>query len=291
MRFDVKKLIKEVPAVVLGNMCIAVAIAFFVVPNHILVGGSAGVAVILNKITGINENLAVQIITIGMFVIGTLFLGAGFASKTVISAISLPLLLQLFTFIYQHIDPSIFSLDRIIATIFAGVFLGLGIGICYRHNASTGGMDIPPLIINKYTGISAALLVMIVDGLTVLLGALTSGLEAAMYGIVAVWICSFVINKTMTLGSTSAKQVTIVSEKILEVQQAITVELDMGCTIVDAYGGHTNEAKKVILTIIHQKQMPGLMDVIDRIDPNAFVVVADTNEVRGKGFTLDQVQL
>ena len=156
--------------------------------------------------------------------------------------------------------------------------MGIGVGCVFRTGASTGGMDIPPLIINKYTHIPLPSLVLIIDALTVLLGAAVYGLQAALTGILSVWVSSFMINKTMLIGGHDAKNVMIISEKYKEIMNKV----------LEANGGYSNERKPVLMVVVTKKQLPELQHMISHIDAEAFVIVTDTNEVQGLGFTYEE---
>ena len=172
-----------------------------------------------------------------------------------------------------------------LGSIYAGVCTGVGIGLVYRVGASTGGMDIPPLVINKFTKIPLPVLVMCIDGMTVILGASTYGIEAAMIGLVSVFVCGQVINKVLTFGIQEAKNIMIISDKHEEMLQELYSNVNRGATILQAKGGYTREQKPVIMMVVAKKQLSALNKVILQVDPEAFVIMSDVNEVHGEGFT------
>ena len=268
--------------VILGNFVIALGANFFVLPSKILSGGVAGISVALQPIFHLPPRLVIYVLTISLFLLGAFILGKSFALKTVISAVFYPFAVWLTSIWANGI---IITENALLASIYAGVCTGIGIGIVYRVGASTGGMDIPPLIINKYTHIPLPTLVMCIDGATVLLGASTYGIEAAMIGLVSVWICGRVIDKVMTIGSHEAKNVMIISNKHEEMIQQIYQNLNRGATILEATGGYTKTKKPVIMMVVLKKQYPILDRVISHVDKEAFVIVSDVNEVHGKGFS------
>lgn len=289
MKEEIRSIIKSIPTILLGNLSIAIAVTLFVIPNNILVGGTAGVSVILQAFFDLDTQLTIQLLTIGMFLVGVVTLGKDFTMKTIVSAISYPILLEICSTIMQYIPSEFIKTDVLTATIFSGVLVGFGVGIVYKCDASTGGMDIPPLIIHKYTKLPLSLLVMLVDGTTVLMGMIGYGLMGSLYGIISVWICSFVIQKTMMIGLGKVTQVTIISKESQTIKQAIFDRLDRGCTVLKAQGGFTEENKDVLWVVIPYKQLSALTNLIESIDESAFVVVLDANEVRGRGFTDSKV--
>ncbi len=286
-----KKILIDILVIILGNACIALAVAFFVIPNKLLVGGTAGIAVAVNAFWAIPEEIIIKGLIYTLFVAGALVLGKGFFFKTVTSTIVYPLLLTLANDLYEIIPKQYVIMDTLTSIICAGVLVGFGIGVVYRRNASTGGMDIIPLIINKYTHIPLHILVMAVDCFTVLFGVIAYGLQAAIYGVVSVVICSVVIDKTILLGAKQTKQVQIISQKSDEILSKILEDLDRGCTIVESRGGYTNEKRDMLLVAVPIGQYQTLIDVVHAMDASAFVIVSDINEIRGRGFTLQREHL
>lgn len=283
-----KKLLIDILVIVLGNACIAVAVAFFVIPNKLLVGGTAGIAVAVNAFLGIPEEIIINTLIYVLFIAGSLVLGKGFFVKTITSTLVYPVLLSMAGNLYEIIPQEYISMDTLTSIICSGLLVGFGIGIVYRRNASTGGMDIIPLIINKYTGIPLHLLLMAVDCFTVLLGVIAYGLQASVYGVISVVLCSFVIDKTILLGAKQTKQVQIISEDSEEILSKILQDLDRGCTIVESRGGYTNKSRDMLMVVVPINQYQTLINLIHSIDPSAFIIVSDINEIRGRGFTIQR---
>ena len=268
-----------------GNFVIAAGVALFIFPLNILSGGVAGIAVAIEPIFHLDKTLVVNALTIGLYIVGSCTLGKKFALKTMISTIIYPFFITFTTFILKDVT---ITTNPLLGSLYGGICIGIGIGLVYRVGGSTGGMDIPPLVINKYTGIPLPTLVMCVDGLTVILGASTYGVEAAMIGLISVWICGQMIDKVISFGGHDAKQIMIITEKREEMIKEIFKEIDRGITILQAKGAYTNTDKPVIMIVVYKKQFATLNHVISMIDPEAFVVVSDVNEVQGEGFTYQQ---
>ena len=279
---EMKKMIRDLPWVLIGNFMLALAVAMFILPYNILSGGVAGIAVALEPLFHIDPTMMVNALVLGMFVLGTVFLGKSFAVKTVISSLIYPVYLTVIT----RFVP-ILELDPMLASLYGGLIGGLGIGMVLRTGASTGGMDIPPLIVNKYTGIKISTLVLITDALTVGLGLFTYGLEAVLVGFISVWGTSFGIDKMLTLGGGNAKAVQIISEAYVQINAAIQSELDRGTTLTDATGGYTGAPRKVILVVVEKKEYPKLLELVNRFDKNAFMITSDATDVHGEGFSLE----
>lgn len=279
----IKSFVKDLCLVFVGNFLLALAVSVFILPFNILSGGVAGIAVALEPLTGMNPKHTIDILIVGTFILGTIFLGKSFAIKTVFSSIFYPLFLSLI----GMMNLPMVDVDPMLASLYGGLLAGLGIGIVFRAKASTGGMDVPPLIIHKYTGISVSKLVLIIDALTVLLGLSSYGLSAVLVGFISVWTCSFMINKVLLFGGESAKSVQIISQHTETINKAIHDKLDRGTTILNAQGGFTGDERQVILVVIMNNQYPELVSLVSEIDSKAFLIVQDATEVKGEGFSLE----
>ena len=253
-----------------------------------LVGGTAGIAVALNALFGLREELVINILVYTLFVAGAIVLNRDFIIKTITSTIVYPVLLNIATNLYAIIPVEYITMDTLTSIVCAGVLVGAGIGIVYKRNASTGGMDIIPLIINKYTGLPLHILLLAVDCFTVLLGVIAYGLQAAVYGVISVAICSFIIDKTILLGAKQTKQVQIISQQSDEILDKILEDLDRGCTIVESRGGYTNQKRDMLMVVVPIDEYQKLINTVHAMDSSAFVIVSDINEIRGRGFTLSK---
>lgn len=279
---NVKYGVQDILLIVLGNFILAAGVAFFIIPNQILSGGVAGIAVAISPLLHIDSALLINIMTVVFFLAGTVVLGKNFALKTLISTIAYPGFLSLFSMVSDQVH---ITDNPIIASVYGGICIGMGVGLVYRSGASTGGMDIPPLIVHKYTRIPLATLVLITDASTVILGMSIHGIEAALIGLFSVFACSFVINKTLMLGISEAKSFMIISEKYEEILNKINEEVDRGATIIEAKGGYTKDLRPMLMVVVLKKQFPMINRVIQNVDPAAFVVIHDVFEVQGEGFS------
>lgn len=284
-RLNYRNLIIEISTIVIGNFFLAIGSGVFVIPNEILTGGVAGIAVALYPIFHIDPGIMTNILMIVLFIIGACFLGKEFIIKTALSTVLYPLFLSIILYYTKIYD---FQFEPIIASIYSGVFMGIGVGLVFRTNASTGGMDIPPLIIHKYTHINLSVLVMITDALTVLIGIYSYGLKAALIGLISVWISSIMIEKALMLGDVGAKQVMIISEKYKILNQIILDELGRGTTIMSARGGYSNHTFPVVMVVVSKKQYPKLHKIVTQVDSKAFMITSNVFEVTGLGFSYDE---
>ncbi|SJZ38094.1 YitT family protein [Anaerorhabdus furcosa] len=267
--------------ILLGNFLLALAVGFFILPYNILSGGVAGIAVALHSFIQIPTDVMVNALVIGLFFVGWILLGKDFAIKTVVSSFVYPVFL---TLISSFLTPPA-NLDPILASLYGGLIAGVGIGLVIRTGSSTGGMDIPPLVVHKYTNISIAKLILITDFLTVLLGLFAYNLETVLIGIISVFTTSYAIDKVLVVGGQESKSVQIISAEYDKISKEIHDKLNRGTTITLARGGYTNDEKNVVLAVVSQNQYPQLIDIINEIDPKAFIITTDTTDVHGEGFS------
>jgi len=276
------KLLKKAIQIFIGSFILAFSVSVFVLPFNILSGGVAGLAVAFSALLNVESTIIINILMVVLFIVGSIFLGKKFTLSTIITTILYPLLLNIIN--TYHIT---INIDPLLASLYAGLLGGAGVGLVFRAGASTGGMDIPPLIINKYTGIKLSSLILVTDAITVFFGIISFGIESVLIGFIAVWSSAFAIDKILTFGSDRAKSIYIISDKIVEINTAIHQDLDRGSTILQARGGYTQEKKDVLLLVLTNNQYPAFLSLINSIDKEAFLIVQDANEVHGNGFSFD----
>lgn len=275
-----RKHLLNILLILLGNLLLVIGVGVFILPFNILSGGVAGVAVALDPILNIDRELVINGVIIGFFIVGWIILGKGFAVKTVLSSIAYPIFLTILTPFFPSLD-----LNPFIASIYGGLVCGVGIGLVMRCGASTGGMDIPPMILNKLFNFKISSCVMIIDALTVLLGIYAYNIEAVLIGLFSVFTTSFAIDKVLSFGGSSSKAVWIISDYYKEIIDEIGKVLDRGTTITEGRGGYTNVEKPVVLCVVSSSQYPQLIEIIHKYDEKAFVFATDATDVRGEGFS------
>lgn len=274
-----KDLILDLVLIFAGNLTIAFAATFFILPNKILSGGVAGFAIALYPIFKIDPEIMINIILVVTFMLGFFFLGKTFALKTLASTILYPM----FVYVFSSMEFQS-TIDPILASIYGGLLTGVGLGLTFRTGASTGGMDIVPLILEKYTKIKVSIWIMISDALVILLGLSNYGLNLVLIGFLSIFTASFAIDKIQMIGGDKAKQVFIITQKNAEVLHAIHTQIDRGSTLIPARGGYTNQSREMIMTILMNNQYSELEKLVKEIDEDALLIVSDVTEVHGPGF-------
>ncbi|MGN1343734.1 MAG: YitT family protein, partial [Traorella sp.] len=193
--------------ILVGNFLVALGVTCFIVPNDILSGGIAGVSVaLLPLFPHLDTTMFISVATVALFIIGSILLGKSFFIKTLISTICYPVILNILDLFLADM---VFTDNQIIASIYTGILMGAGVGLVFRTGSSTGGMDIPALIMEKYLHIPLPTAVLIIDALTVLLGVSTYSINAALVGLISVYVSSIVIDKTISFGGQKTKSVMI----------------------------------------------------------------------------------
>jgi len=279
--FDVKKLVQ----VVLGNTIYCIGIVAFVLPLGLITGGTTGLGLIVNYFTDIPLELFAAVFNIAMFIVAWLVLGSAFAITTAVSTFYYPVILGVFQKIefFQNLTD-----DPLLGTICAGLLIGTGLGVVIRAGASTGGMDIPPLVLNKKLGLSISVGLYVFDFAILLGQMLFRDSEKSLYGIILVVIYTIVMDKVLVSGK-SRIQVKIVSEYYEDINKMIQEKLDRGSTFFLSETGYLRRDIKTLLTVISKRELVLLEQEIAKIDPEAFVVVSEVKEVVGYGFTKRKV--
>lgn len=271
--------------ILLGNLLYSFAIAFFILPSGLITGGTTGIALFVNYLTGLEISVFVLIFNIVMFIIGFIILGKAFALSTVLSSIAYPFMLSFSQWLNSLTGD--LTHDLILCTIFGGLLIGIGIGIVIRAGASTGGMDIPPLVLNKKFGLNVSVTLYVFDFTILILQMFFSNREQILYGILLVCIYTFALEKVLIMGK-SKTQVEIISEKYKEINDLIITRFDRGTTIYQAKGGFTGNEAHAVLTVINKRELFAIQEAVMKLDPAAFIIISQVNEVKGRGFTLQK---
>ena len=270
--------------IILGIIIFALGIATFVIPNGLIMGGSTGLALSVQHFLGIDITITVAIINIVTFLAGLFILGKKFAATTLISTFIFPFFLNYFKDIekLKHITS-----DTLLSAIFAALLVGTGVGIVLRVGASTGGLDIPAIILNKKRGIPIAIILYTIDISILLSQMIFSNIEQILYGIIIVLITTMVINKVIVYGKNDF-MVTIISEKYLEISENIHNKIDRGTTFIDIQTGYKKNNQQAVMSVISKRELHSLNKLVQEIDPKAFIIINQVNQVKGRGFSLDK---
>ncbi len=270
--------------VVIGNAMLALGYAVFAIPVNLIVGGATGIGLIIEHFTGFDYATVVLIINIVMLVVGYMSLGKKFAAGTLLSSILFPLFLKYFELIHINVQ------DEFLCTIYAGICVGIGLGLVFRAGYSSGGMDVPTLIINKKTGLSISTIINVMDTFILLLQVFFSSYEGILYGIITVFVSNFVLDQITIIGEKNI-QLFIISHKYELIAKTIMEEINRGCTFVNIQTGHLRHDIKAVLCVVNSRQYFRLNEIVLSIDHEAFIITNEIHSVRGRGFTLEDVDI
>ena len=274
----------RIGTIILGNVFVAFAVSTLVLENQLISGGVTGLGIVTNHYTGINISLIVGIINVLLFLLGLFFIGKKFALSTLISTFAFPVLLEFFNTnaIFHN-----YCQDTLLAVVLAGCLVGIGVGLMIRSDASSGGMDIIAIILNRKLGIPVFIMVNVFDFIILCMQATFSNPTKILYSIVLVFVTSFMLNKTLTKGSKMV-QLVVISDCHEMIKKMIIEEADAGVTSLYSQKGFNETVTKTLLTIIPPVKLTKIKEQIKLIDPVAFMVVATVDEVSGRGYTLER---
>jgi uncharacterized membrane-anchored protein YitT (DUF2179 family) len=267
--------------VLLGNIFFACSVKLFILPANLISCGTTGIAMVVEHLTRIPMSAFILVFNLVMLTLGWFVLGKQFAMTTVFSSVFYPVMLE---FLNRTLGDFVITDNLMLMTIFGGLCMGGSLGLVIRGGASTGGMDIPPLILNKFFRIPVSATLWIFDLISMLCQLSFHPLEDLLYGVLLILSVSFALNKVMLVG-TSRTEIKIISENAQEIRQAILQEVNRGCTLLHGTSGYRGNELNVILSVVSNHELPKIERVARQIDPGCFVIISRVSEVWGRGFT------
>ena len=276
--------VRSAAAVVVGNMLYALLVKFFLLPAGLVTGGTTGLALIAEQLWQIPISGFVFVFNVVMLIIGWLVLGKAFALTTVASSVLYPFFLEVCNWVFGDL---VLTRDTVLCTVFFGIGIGVALGIVIRSGASTGGMDIPPLVLNKLFKIPVSVGMYAFDFVILLAQLFFRPAENVLYGIVMTLIYTTVIDKMLMLGQ-SRTELKIISSRSREISDAIMNQVDRGVTLLHGQGGYLGNETQLVLTVISNRELIKVEKLVHQIDPECFMVVSRVSEVRGRGFSMNK---
>ncbi len=267
--------------IIIGNVIDAIGFVFFVSSSGLIMGGSSGIGILLHRVTHLPISTMVFIVNAAMLLVGLIAFGKKFALSTIMSSFCYPVSMAI---VEHFLGNRIITNDIFLCTVMGGILIGLGAGLVLRAGASSGGMDVPALLLNRFLKIPLSTAVYVVDITIIGLLAFGTSGDKILYGIVLVLVYSTVIEKVSLIGRNRV-EVQIVSEKSDIMRNAIINDLDRGVTMMKARSGYRGKDVEVVMTVISARQLSRLERIVHEIDPTAFMVVNRVSAVVGEGFT------
>jgi uncharacterized membrane-anchored protein YitT (DUF2179 family) len=276
------KKLKEYILITLGFVIVAISIEVFMAPNQLAAGGVSGISIILNSIFPV---LPIGMLMLGMnsilFIVAFIIIGGKFGAKTIYASIGLAATTWIMgKFMTQQF---VVTHNLLLAAFFGTLLSGIGMGLVFNQNASTGGTDVLAKIVNKFFHIGIGKGLLAVDFIITVFSGVVFGADKAMFALFAVIMNGFIIDYVIA-GLTVCKQVMIVSSKNEIIKEYIIKVLDRSCTELVARGGYSGKEGFVIYLVINRREFIKLKNFIKEIDSNAFITVTEAHEVLGLGF-------
>ncbi|WP_252650544.1 YitT family protein [Bacillus pacificus] len=274
----VNQRIKEITLITIGSLLFAIGINYFAIPNRLSEGGIIGLTVVTYYLFDWSPGIVNFAINAILLAVGYKF----FDKKTMVYTILGIVETSLFLYVTEHIEYHVNS-DTLLAALFAGVFVGIGLGCMFKAGGTSGGSAILARLANQYLGWSVGKGVLIIDIVVIAGSVFIIGQEKAMYTLVAVFIGAKVIDFIVERMDTKTA-VTIISNQPELIREAITKNMTRGVTVLEGRGGYTGKNKEVLYVVINKQELVKLKQVISRVDDDAFVVIHDVRDVLGGGF-------
>ncbi|WP_071459953.1 YitT family protein [Bacillus massilinigeriensis] len=279
---------KNILFIMLGAAIFSFGLVHFNIQNNLAEGGFTGITLLLYSVFKWAPSVTNLLLNIPLFFLGWRLLGRSVFLYTIIGTLSVSLFLAIFQ--KYQIEMPLYE-DLFLASLFAGVFIGIGLGIIFRFGGTTGGVDIIARLANKYFGWTMGRTMFIFDFFVITLSLLTYlDYREAMYTLVVVFIGARVID-FMQEGAYTARGAMIISEKNEQIADKILMEMGRGVTVLKAIGSFTKKERNVLYCVVAKNEIVKLKDVINSVDPHAFVSVSVVHDVLGEGFTLDENKL
>lgn len=269
-------------AIIIGTAIMGFGINSFNIPNHLAEGGITGISILIKLLfPAVDQGIVFFALNIPLFILGWKILGRTSFIYTILGTVSLSVFLSLF----DGVLPLPMD-DRLLASLYAGVAVGIGLGIIFRYGGTTGGVDIIARMLQKYWGVSMGRTLFFSDILVICASLIYLNLESAMYTLVAVFLAARVIDFFQD-GAYAGKALTIISDRAEEISKQI-LELGRGVTLLSGKGAFSGAEKQIVYVVVSRNEVMRFKNFIQEIDPHAFLIVNDVHEVLGEGFTLDE---
>ncbi|NLY43096.1 MAG: YitT family protein [Clostridiaceae bacterium] len=265
--------------IVLGTILMAASMNMFLVPNKIVAGGISGFATVLFYLFKFPVGTTMFVLNVPLFLLGIRYLGGFFGVKTLFSTALLSVVIDLTTFL------PVITRDPLLASIYGGIIMGVGMGFVFRSGATTGGTDLAAKLIHKFVPLfTIGQLLLIVDVVIIAFAAAVfHNYDMALYAVVTLFVSSKVIDGIVE-GVNFAKAVFIISTHSNRIAERIMKDLDRGVTGLEGMGMYTGQEKTVLMCVLKRTEIPALKSIVKEIDKNAFIILADAREVLGEGF-------
>ncbi|MBA4494481.1 YitT family protein [Paenactinomyces guangxiensis] len=273
---------KNIIIIFLGAFIFAFGINYFAIPNQLAEGGFTGITLLLYYLFKWSPGIVLFILNIPLLFVGYKVFGKRTFIYTIIGIAAVSLMLEVTK---GWGGP---QNDRLLAALYTGVLVGIGLGLIFRVGGTTGGVDIIARLVNKYFDWSIGRTMFLFDLGIILSSVFIITVNKAMYTLVAVFISARVVDFVVE-GINASKAATIISGAANELAKTITEKMDRGVTLLKGKGGYTGQEREILYVVLAPNEMPKLKHIVNQLDPHAFVVVHDARDVLGAGFSYEKV--
>lgn len=272
-----KNTVKDVASMVVGTLIVAAAVYFFMLPSHVSIGSGAALAMIISNFVPLPVSAITLALNIFLLLIGFLLVGPEFGAKTVFCAILMPLFIGAFEILFPQFES--ITQDPLLDVICYILVVGVGLAILFSVNASSGGLDIVAMIMNKYLRMDLGQAMSLSGMIVALCAAFCYDSKTVVLSLLGTYFGGMVVDHFI-FGLNIKRRVCIISPKVEEITHYILYELHSGASLNQTIGAYSGEIRKEIITIVDKQEFKALMDYVRKIDPKAFVTVYSVNEIR-----------
>lgn len=278
--------IRRYSIILLGCIICSGSIDLFLVPSHLLSGGIGGIAIIFYYLFDLPIGVQMLIYNLPLFFAAHKTLGRMYTIDVVLGTVFFSFCVDALSFLEYYAPVS----DTMLAAVYGGVFGGIGAGIVFRMNGSTGGLDIVAAIVKKYYSLDMGTVIFSINCIIMCIAALLFGLTPAMFTLISMFVSATITDKVVA-GLNRRKAIILISDKTEAIAEGIITEVGRGATFLKGEGAFTHKDKEVLFVVVNLTQIAKIKLIVDLIDPQAFMIVLSASEVMGRGFTLPGIKL
>lgn len=276
-RAEWKSFLVETLGIAVGTVIIAAGLNMFLIANKLAAGGISGLGIIFFHLFQVPVGLTIFLVNIPLFILAVIYLGKRVVANSILGMLFLSVAVELLSFL------PLLTTDLLLASVYGGILMGIGLGVVFRFRGSTGGTALSSLLLHRFRGLTAGQGLLGSDILIIGFAAAVFGLEIAMYATLSLFVSSWVID-VIQEGLSLAKAALIISESKEAIAEKIFSELDRGVTFLGGQGAYTGQTRDLLLCVVARHQVSHLKTIVYDIDPKAFMIVGSASEVLGEGF-------
>ena len=282
-KMEVKKQCLRYFQIFLGCFIVCMGFNLFLIQAHLLTGGLSGVALIIYYLLDIPVGMQNIVYNLPIIYLAYRVFGRLYAVDTILGTVILSVIWDATAFLQSTVH---ITGDIMLNAIFGGVLAGIGFGLIFRSNANTGGLDVVGAVVKKFWSIDVGTVIFVLNFVIVLGSSFIFSLEEALYTLVSIYVTAELTNR-VAAGLNREKSIMIVSPRAQEICNDILANVHRGVTIIEGKGGFAREHKEILFVVVRLTQVSRVKTIVDHYDPQAFMIVSNTSEVSGKGFTLE----